>query len=127
MKLLIGDYSLDNYFSTSSIDILLGVSPSQLWYLLALFNVFVIYYVIKSKLDSFSNNWKLDILLLVIFIFLKLFFSSGFTIFQIGSTLDYIVYFHIGYLTCQYLKYRYHTKLTTIILLGGTCITLYFL
>lgn len=117
MKLLLGDYTLHNYFNTSTVNILLGINPSQLWYLLALFNIFVVYYVTKSILNSFSSNWVLDILLLVIFIFLKLFISTGFTIFQIGSTLDYILYFHIGCLTCQYIKNRYHTKLTTIMLI----------
>lgn len=82
MKLIIGDYTLNNYWFQSGVNILIGISPSQLWYLLALFNIFIIYYVIKSKLDSFSDNWKSNMILLIVCVFLKLFISTGFTFFS---------------------------------------------
>src|SRR5699024_8732249 len=40
------------------------------------------------------------------------------SIFQIDSTLNFLLYFHIGNLTCQYMRTQYNTKLTTIILLS---------
>lgn len=84
------------FYSYGSIDILnnyvLGESPSQLWFLLMLFNVFVIYDLIVGKMGGVYQ-----------IIFIALLFVGGISlgkvfpnVFQILTSMRFILFFYIG-------------------------------
>lgn len=84
------------FYSYSLIEVvrkfLLGESPAQLWFLLMLFNVFVIYDSIVAKF-----NWGGQSLVVIVF------FLAGVAlgkfcpnVFQILTSMRYLLYFHIG-------------------------------
>lgn len=84
------------FYSYSTIDIVemyvLGKSPSQLWFLLMLFNVFIIY---DSIITKFNRGGQ--------FLLVIIFFISGFVlgkifpnIFQLLTSMRFLLYFYIG-------------------------------
>lgn len=84
------------FYSYGSIDILnnyvLGESPSQLWFLLMLFNVFVIYDIIVARLRGAYQ-----------ILFIVLLFVGGISlgklipnVFQILTSMRFILFFYIG-------------------------------
>lgn len=83
------------FYSYSLIDVIkyyaLGESPSQLWFLLMLFNVFVIYDYILTKI-------KRGQIVLVFIIFIGGIVLGSFcpNIFQILTSMRYLLFFYIG-------------------------------
>lgn len=86
------------FYSYGLIDILdnyiLGKSPSQLWFLLMLFNVFVIYDIIIERLRGAYQ-----------ILFIALLFVGGISlgivfpnVFQILTSMRFILFFYIGYM-----------------------------
>lgn len=86
--------------------ILLTKQPAHLWFLLALFNIFLIFYCIE---DNFKNrNIILNFLLLALINIISYKMPS---IYGIRSSLQYLIYFYMGYIFCQYIDYiKYYAK-----------------
>ena len=72
----------------------LGLNTGHLWYLLMLFNIFILFYLY----ESFILNKKYSIVLNLI-LFSILYISSGFftNIFQINRAIQYSIFFYLGY------------------------------
>ncbi|WP_289127902.1 acyltransferase [uncultured Clostridium sp.] len=72
----------------------LGLNTGHLWYLLMLFNTFILFYLY----ESFILNKKYSIVLNLI-LFSILYISSGFftNIFQINRSIQYSIFFYLGY------------------------------
>ena len=73
---------------------ILGLNTGHLWYLLMLFNIFILFYLY----ESFILNKKYSIVLNLI-LFSILYISSGFftNIFQINRAIQYSIFFYLGY------------------------------
>ena len=73
---------------------ILGLNTGHLWYLLMLFNIFILFYLY----ESFILNKKYSIVLNLI-LFSILYISSGFftNIFQINRSIQYSIFFYLGY------------------------------
>ena len=73
---------------------ILGLNTGHLWYLLMLFNIFIIFYLY----EKFILNKKYSIILNLI-LFSILYMSSGFftNIFQINRSIQYSIFFYLGY------------------------------
>ena len=82
-------YSID----TVLIKYLLGRSPSQLWFLLMLFWVFVIFRLIQPILNKCRYFYVIFPVLFVSSIFIP----ESFNWFQLIKTFEYLLYFSIGY------------------------------
>lgn len=80
-------------FSASDIFIkfVLGASPSQLWFLLMLFVVFLIAYIMSPLLDNHEN---LFIAIVIVLYFLG--WILPFNIFQISTAFRFLVFFVVG-------------------------------
>lgn len=77
-------------------EILLERRPAHLWFLLALFNIFIIFYFIESILNKRCTMLNFVILSLIGVASCK--FPS---VYQIGSSFRYLVYFYMGYVFYQ--------------------------
>lgn len=75
-------------------DFVLGSNTGHLWYLLMLFNIFILFYLY----EKFILNKKYSIILNLI-LFSILYISSGFftNIFQINRAIQYSIFFYLGY------------------------------
>ena len=73
---------------------ILGLNTGHLWYLLMLFDIFIIFYLY----EKFILNRKYSIVLNLI-LFSILYISSGFftNIFQINRAIQYSIFFYLGY------------------------------
>lgn len=73
---------------------ILGLNTGHLWYLLMLFNTFILFYLY----ERFVLNKKYSIILNLI-LFNILYISSGFftNIFQINRAIQYSIFFYMGY------------------------------
>ena len=73
---------------------ILGLNTGHLWYLLMLFNIFILFYLY----EKFILNRKYSIVLNLI-LFSILYISSGFftNIFQINRAIQYSIFFYLGY------------------------------
>ena len=73
---------------------ILGLNTGHLWYLLMLFDIFIIFYLY----EKFILNKKYSIILNLI-LFSILYISSGFftNIFQINRSIQYSIFFYLGY------------------------------
>ena len=92
MKYIIG-MADGNIFSNVK-SFVLGLNTGHLWYLLMLFNIFILFYLY----EKFVLNKKYSIILNLI-IFVILYISSGFftNIFQINRSIQYSIFFYLGY------------------------------
>lgn len=99
INLILGNYNSNNFISATFNDILLGKSPSQLWYLEALFILFIIYYFLRKIIDKYINNIFVNIVIICVFIFLRYIFDFGIGYFMFDMALNYLLYFHLGYIT----------------------------
>ena len=82
-----------NIFSNMK-SFILGLNTGHLWYLLMLFNTFILFYLY----EKFILNKKYSIILNLI-LFSILYISSGFftNIFQINRAIQYSIFFYMGY------------------------------
>ena len=82
-----------NIFSNMK-SFILGLNTGHLWYLLMLFNTFIIFYFY----EKFILNKKYSIILNLI-LFSILYISSGFftNIFKINRAIQYSIFFYLGY------------------------------
>lgn len=99
IKLIQGQYQLDNFISSVYKNIFLGFNPSQLWFLLCLFSIFIIYFHLRKIVDKYINNIFINLIIFWTFFYFYCFFDLGKGYFQIDKTLDYLIYFHLGYIT----------------------------
>lgn len=91
-------------------------SPSQLWFLIMLFDVFIIFYFLS---DFFKNHNFLSFLLVGVLFFIGLFCGSYLpNMFQIIKALKYVTFFLIGFKLRQYRITRLNTTTTIIFLVG---------
>lgn len=89
---------------------ILGVSPEQLWFLLMLFGVFILFYFLEGKLGSRGNN-KFSMFLSTSCFFLFFFGISGWffvpNYFQVWNTCMFIFFFYMGYSAREGKIYKY--------------------
>ena len=92
IKYIIG--MLEGNIINNIISSILWLNTGHLWYLLILFNIFIIFYLY----ESFMLNKKYSIVLNLI-LFSILYISSGFftNIFQINRAIQYSIFFYLGY------------------------------
>ncbi|EYE87687.1 hypothetical protein Q428_12050 [Fervidicella metallireducens AeB] len=95
-------FYLDNnrapYFKRVLNEILLAKVPSHLWFILMLFNLFIIFYFVEKYLNK--NNIVVNIFILFIVSILSIKLPN---IYQISQSLQYLLFFYIGY---SFYKYR---------------------
>lgn len=94
----------DNYFSYVYDGIILSHDARHLWYVWALFNIFIIFYAISKLLDH--SNWPQYILLIFAigcFIIANIFPYT----FQLSSAFKYMLWFILGYLIIVYKEKRF--------------------
>lgn len=73
---------------------ILGLNTGHLWYLLMLFDIFILFYLY----EKFILNKKYSILLNLILFSILYIFSGFFTnIFQINRAIQYSIFFYLGY------------------------------
>ncbi len=86
--------------------ILLGRSPGHLWYLLMLFNVFVLFRLLEDTINrqSYSKNIFLMVMVAVMS-------SSIPNVYQIAASCRYLLYFYIGYLLSRHIEQMLTIKL----------------
>lgn len=85
---------LEGNIINNIISSILGLNTGHLWYLLILFNIFIIFYLY----ESFMLNKKYSIVLNLI-LFSILYISLGFftNILQINRAIQYSIFFYLGY------------------------------
>lgn len=72
----------------------LGFSPSQLWFILMIFNEYLIFEIIHKKLKF---NLKEFIIIYILALFVGSIFSLlNFNYFQLSTSIKYIIYFYFG-------------------------------
>ncbi|MCR1849934.1 acyltransferase [Paeniclostridium sordellii] len=76
--------------------IILAQRPGHLWYLLMLFNLFIIFTIIEERLNRNSVVFNLVILEIISMISIKLPNT-----YYISSAFYYLIYFYIGYILCR--------------------------
>jgi len=87
-------YQGENFYDIFIQGILLSKNTGSLWYLLMLFNVFLLFRWMEKYIHKF--HWKN-----VFFLFIILHFVKFPQIFQISSAFHHLLYFYLGYLTFQ--------------------------
>lgn len=94
-------YFFPNYtIKNITISYALAVSPSQLWFLIMLFNVFLIFYALS---DIFMKNIKLGILLSLLFYGIGVIMPGYFmNVFSIFTSCRFLIFFYIGFIIRQY-------------------------
>lgn len=84
-------------------DILLSYDCRHLWYVWMLFNVFILFYVLKNLFSRLHlPAYTLLFVSIILYIFQKVMNLSIFNAFQINSMLTYQLYFVIGYMVSCY-------------------------
>ncbi|MFQ9309614.1 MAG: acyltransferase family protein, partial [Paraclostridium sordellii] len=76
--------------------ILFAQKPGHLWYLLMLFNLFIIFRIIEKLLNK--NNIVFNLLILEIISMVSIKLPN---IYYISSAFAYLIYFYIGYILCR--------------------------
>lgn len=84
----------DNYIEYCIKDIMGGVNVRHLWYLLSLFEIFIIVHLIRNFLNS-KDKYKVIISTLVFALIYR--YSTDFNYLQLKMTISYLPYFVIGY------------------------------
>ncbi len=98
IRLFVGYYGQDyNYFSIILKDVILGFDINYLWYVIMIFEVNIIMFLIFKYIKI---NTKLKkILFMILFLTLSVVqFSFGTLPFQIHRTLEFLIWFYLGYL-----------------------------
>lgn len=84
-------------------DILLSYDCRHLWYVWMLFNVFILFYILKKLFSKLHLPvYSLLFVSIILYIFQKVINISIFNCFQINSMLIYQLYFVIGYMVSYY-------------------------
>lgn len=94
----------EGYFYKVFNEILLGNMPGHLWFLLALFHITIVFYLVEKYLkDKNIDLNPISIIILLSFIgFLTRNISN---IYQIQSSIEYSIYFFIGYIFSENMEY----------------------
>lgn len=85
-----------SYINRVIFDIVLAKRPAHLWYLIMLFNIFIIFIFIEKYTKT--NKYITNILLLL---FISIVSIKIPNVYQISSTFKYLLYFYIGYIICE--------------------------
>lgn len=93
-------YIIKNYF--------FGCSPNQLWFLLMLFGVSIIFY----PLTKYMKNNSSIIIVFVFYIFGFIFINKVGNYFMIGRVFEYIIYFWLGF-NIRSEKFKFVWKIPT--------------
>lgn len=117
IKLVLGDYTINNFLKSILINIGLAAGPSQLWYLFSLFNIFVIFYFLNKYFFSGNNKRRNHLIFLLIFVSFTTFINTGLSVFQIEATLNNLLFFHIGYLLCNFQSEHANVGIKTVMFL----------
>ncbi len=94
-------FNLDNisssYFIRAINEIILARHPSHLWFILMLFNLFIIFYIIEKYLNK--NKLIINLLILVTISIVSVKIPN---VYQISTSMQYLLYFYIGYIIQKY-------------------------
>lgn len=85
-----------SYISRVFFETILAKRPAHLWYLLMLFNIFIIFIFVEKYIKS--NKYIINILLLF---FISIASIKIPNLYQISSSFKYLIYFYIGYIICE--------------------------
>lgn len=107
-KFIFGYINL-NEIPKAILNIIIGRNVSQLWYLLCLFNIFILYYFIKDYINKNIDNQLIIFLSVLVMIGVNALNLVIPDIFQLKAVTTYILFFHLGYIT-------YKNKYITFIL-----------
>lgn len=93
-------FNIDN-INTSYIiriwnEIILAKSPRHLWFLLMLFNLFIIFYIFEKFF--YRNTVKINFIIMLAISIVSIILPNTY---QISSTFQYMIYFYIGYEFCN--------------------------
>ena len=94
------NYYKEGHLPTIFIKFILGIDIGHLWYLIALFLIFMIFYLIRKQIEK--TTIKKDILISMILLIISLMASKYFIHKYINDTLIYLFYFYIGILIRRY-------------------------
>ena len=94
IRLMINFYNHNSFYTVFFKDVLLSYDPGSLWFILMLFNVFLLFYLIQKYILKSSKYY---IYIFIICLFLNIISEKMPLIFQIRSTCFYLIYFYIGY------------------------------
>ena len=115
-------YSISDLF----VNYVLGASPSQLWFLLMLFGVFVIIYPLSNFLARSRVITVIGLAAISYMLgYVVSYISKG--VFQIGTSFSYVPYFLIGFLFRKYWADINSKKLVAVAMGGGLLNILLFL
>lgn len=107
-------YSISDLF----VNYVLGASPSQLWFLLMLFGVFVIIYPLSNFLARSRVITVIGLAAISYMLgYVVSYISKG--VFQIGTSFSYVPYFLIGFLFRKYWADINCKKLVAVAMVGG--------
>lgn len=102
-------FHMDNisssYFKRVLNEIILANKPRHLWFILMLFNLFIIFYLIENYL----NRNKIISNLLILFVISILSVKIP-NIYQVSQSVQYLLFFYIGYIFYRYKKIINTTK-----------------
>ena len=81
---------------------LFAVSPSQLWFLVMLFSVFLLFYFVGDYLEKIPGVISFALLLAIYYAsgVIGKYLPLGF--FQIGRTLEYMIFYYLGFIIRKY-------------------------
>ncbi len=86
---------------------LLGKSPAQLWFLLMLFNVFILFYPIRELVNS---SFLFYALVPILYIIGYMFENSSFNFFQIFTGMKFLFFFTLGHFLYKYRTVFFNDK-----------------
>lgn len=95
----------------------LGISPSQLWFLLMLFEIFIIFYFLSDLMLN-GNEKKFFIIFYFLSVGIRYLvsYSSVFNILQLGNTIKFMFFFFIG-MCWRKQRWKFFNKRETVLCL----------
>lgn len=81
-----------NYANRIFEDIVLAQQPAHLWYLIMIFNIFIMFRILEDKINK--NGYLFNFTILSIIKVVSILIPN---IYQISSSLQYLIYFYMGY------------------------------
>lgn len=96
----------ESFFYKVVNEILLANMPGHLWFLLALFNIFMIFYLVEEYVNkkSIIFNKKGIVINFIILICIGFFTRNIPNFYQFQSSLEYFVFFYMGYVFSEYFE-----------------------
>ncbi len=103
------------------VGILLSKQPAHLWYLVMLFNIFIIFRVFESRIRD--NKYYINITLLIILNVISVLVPN---VYQLSNVLRYLIYFYIGYIINENFESIKSIKLSIVFLIHMFLFNIYY-